>query len=231
MNVLSEIKDTIKYWWIYMLVGFLFILGSIYIFSNPAESYLSLSLFFAFMILIDGIGSVILSISSRKVMEGWGWQLASGLLSTIIGISLLVHPELSLAILPLFVGFWVLLKGSFVIGVSFDLKKVGTEGWVWTLFLGIMIILFGLAMVMNPVYGASMVLSFTALGFLFIGLAILFISLKLRKVKKGIEKLMDLPKEKIREIKKSIEAAMNDDEKDVKHALKEIKRKVEDALE
>lgn len=231
MNVLSEVKNTIKYWWIYMLIGIFFILGAIYIFSNPAESYVSLSLFFAFMILLDGIGSVILSISNRKVLEGWGWQLASGILSTIIGVAMLMHPGLSLAILPLFVGFWVLLKGSFVIGVSFDLKKIGTEGWGWTLFLGIMTVLFGLGMVMNPVFGASMVLSFTAIGFLFIGFAILFISLKLRKVKKGIEKVMDFPKEKIKEIKKSIEDAMNDDEKDVRHALKEIKRKVDDALD
>jgi uncharacterized membrane protein HdeD (DUF308 family) len=230
MNVLSEIKDTIKYWWIYMLVGVLFILGSIYIFSNPAESYLSLSLFFAFMILVDGIGSVILSISSRKVMEGWGWQLASGILSTMIGLSLLVHPELSLAILPLFVGFWVLLKGSFLIGVSFDLKKVGTDGWGWTLFLGVMTVLFGLAMVMNPVIGASMVLSFTAIGFLFIGLAILFISLKLRNFKKGIEKVKEFSKDKMADIKKSLEKAINEDG-DIKSALKEIRRKMEDAFD
>ena len=148
----------------------------------------------------------------------------------MIGLSLLIHPELSLAILPLFVGFWVLLKGSFVIGVSFDLKKVGTDGWGWTLFLGIMTVLFGLAMVMNPVIGASMVLSFTAIGFLFIGLAILFISLKLRNFKKGIEKVKEFSKDKMADIKKSLEKAINEDG-DIKSALKEIRRKLEDAFD
>lgn len=231
MNVLSEIKNTIKYWWIYLVIGALFILGAIYIFSSPEESYVSLSLFFAFMILFDGIGGIILSISNRKGMEGWGWQLASGIMSTVIGVGLLMHPALSLAILPLFVGFWVLLKGSFVIGVSFDLKKLGTDGWGWTLFLGVLTVLAGLSMVLNPVFGATMVLSFTAIAFLLVGISIIFISLKLRKIKVGIEKIKSTSKDKIVDIKNSIEKAINDDNADLKSIIQELKGKVDDALD
>lgn len=230
MNVLSDVKSTIKYWWIYLIVGILFIAGGIYIFSDPGISYISLSFFFSIMILIDGIGGIIFSISNRENMEGWGWQLAGGIISTLIGGSLVMQPELSLIVLPVFVGFWILLKGAFIVGTSFDLKKLGSDGWGWILLLGIMTLLLGLLMIINPVVGATMVLTFTAIAFFTMGAAVIFVALKLRKIKVGIEHIKDSGKDKLKELKKSVENYINDDSADLKDALVEIKKKVDDAV-
>ena len=123
MNIISKLKSTINNWWISLVLGFLFLLGSFYIFTVPVASYLTLSILFATLILFDGIGCISLSLSNRDRMEGWGWQFASGLISVFIGFSLFIHPGLSMTLLPIFIGFWVLMKGGLIMGTSIDLKS------------------------------------------------------------------------------------------------------------
>lgn len=76
-----------------------------------------------------------------------------------------------------------------------------------------------------------MLLSFTAIAFLKMGAAIIFASLKLKRIKVGIEKVKSTSKEKIVDIQNSIEKAMNDDNADLKSIIKELKGKIDEALD
>lgn len=230
MTVLKEIKRTINNWWIYLLLGVLFIIGSFYVYSLPGESYITLSLFFAAFILVDGIGSIILAVSNSKNMEGWGWQLTGGIISALIGFGLFIHPGLSMAILPVFIGFWILMKGMLVTGTSFDLKSHGVKGWGWILVLGIINILLGLMMIINPVFGASMVLIFTAIALLTLGISMIAVSLRLRTIKRKVTKLKENSKEKLEELKTSLENYLKEESVDMQTTLTQIKEKLEEAL-
>ncbi len=230
MNNLNKIKSTINNWWIYLLLGILFLMGSVYVFSVPEKSYLTLSIFFAAFMLIDGIGAISLSLSNRERMEGWGRQLAGGIISAIIGLVLFIHPNLSMNVLPLFVGFWVLMRGSLVIGSSFDLKSQGVKSWGWILVMGIINAMLGLMMIANPIFGASMVLIFTGISLLSLGISMITVSLWLRKVKNKVTQLKEHDNEKLIELRKSIGQYIDDNPDDVKSALKHIKEKVDKAL-
>ncbi len=230
MNKLIKIKSTINNWWIYLLLGILFLMGSVYVFSVPEKSYLTLSIFFAAFMLVDGIGAISLSLSNRERMEGWGMQLAGGIISAIIGLVLFIHPNLSMAVLPLFVGFWVLMRGSLVIGSSFNLKSHGVKSWGWVLVLGIINAMLGLMMIANPIFGASMVLIFTAVSLLSLGFSMIAVSLWLKKVKNKVTILREHDNEKLIELRKSVENYIDDNPDDIKSALKQIKEKVDEAL-
>jgi len=229
MEALNKVKNTINNWWVLMVLGILFVLGSIYIFQVPEESYLTLSIFFAVIVLFDGIGSIFLSISSRDVLKGWGWQLAGGIISTLIGIMLFMHPELSMVILPIFIGFWMLIKGGVIIGTSFDLNSHGIDNWGWVLVFGILIAILGFAMVLNPIFGSAMVLLYTALSFLLLGIAMIMISLRLRKVKSTLTKLKDTAEDKFDDLKNSVQDFINNPPDDLKETLRQIKDKINDA--
>jgi uncharacterized membrane protein HdeD (DUF308 family) len=229
MEALNKVKNAINNWWILMILGILFILGSFYIYQVPEESYHTLSIFFAVIVLFDGIGSIYLSISNRDILKGWGWQLAGGIISTLIGIILFMHPALSMVILPIFVGFWILIKGGAIIGTSFDLKSYGIDNWGWILVLGILIAVFGFAMVLNPLFGGKMVLLLTALSFILLGIAMIMISLRLRKVKSTLTKLKDFPGDKIDDLKNSVQEFINNPPEDIKDTLRQIKDKINDA--
>ncbi len=230
MDVINKVKSTINNWWIYLILGIIFLMGSVYVFSVPAASYLTLSIFFAAFMLVDGIGGISLSLTNREHMEGWGWQLASGIISLLIGLALFIHPGLSMAVLPVFVGFWVLMKGSLVIGTSIDLKSQEVKNWGWILAMGILNAVLGIVMIANPIFGASMVLIFTAISLLSLGISMITVSLWLRKIKMKVSHLKENDNEKLEELKRSVENYINNNPDDIQSALKHIKEQVNDAL-
>jgi uncharacterized membrane protein HdeD (DUF308 family) len=229
MSVLQEIKTSINNWWIYLVLGILLLLGSFYVFSVPEGSYITLSMFFAAFILVDGISTIALSISNRNTLEGWGWQLASGIISTLIGIGLFNHPGLTMTILPVFVGFWVVMKGSMIIGLSMDLKSYKTPNWGWVLILGILNTLLGMLMIFNPVFGASMILIFTAISMFTMGFTMIIVSFRLRRFKKKIEIIKNTSKDKLEEVKLSIENYIKEKPDDLQGVLKTLKEKLDKA--
>ena len=229
MSILREIKTTINNWWIYLVLGMVLVLGSFYVFSVAEGSYLTLSMFFAAFILIDGISTVALSISNREKLEGWGWQLASGIISTLIGIGLFNHPGLTMVILPIFVGFWVVMKGSMIIGISMDLKSYKAPNWGWILILGIVNTVLGMLMIFNPLFGASMILVFTAISMFTMGITMIVVSFRLRRFKKKIEDIKGSAKDKLEELKLSIESYIKEKPSDIHGALKTLKEKLDDA--
>ena len=230
MEALEKVKNVIKNWWILLIIGILLILSSIYIYSTPAASYLTLSVFFALVILFDGIGAIVFSLSNREELNNWGWRLAGGILSTLIGLGLFMHPNLSMAILPLYVGFWVLMNGTVIIGTAFDLKSLGIKKWGWTLFFGIMNLIFGLLMIFNPLFGASAIVIFTSLAFFMAGFSLIFVSLELRKIKKGVEHLKEMGEEKLKDIKSAVEDYIHENSADMKDTLLNIKEKIDKAI-
>ncbi|MDX1314588.1 MAG: DUF308 domain-containing protein, partial [Eudoraea sp.] len=88
-NVLQNVEKIIKYWWVGLILGVLFIFLGIWVFKTPIESFVALSVFFALTYLISGVGRIFFSLSNRKEMEGWGWLLAGGLLEALLGLALL----------------------------------------------------------------------------------------------------------------------------------------------
>ena len=210
MSAIQEIKASIKNWWIYLVLGIILLLGSFYVFSAPEGTYISLSMFFAAFILFDGISTILLSVSNRKSMDGWGWQLASGIISTFIGIGLLNHPALTMAILPVFVGFWVVMKGSMIIGISMDLRTYKAPNWGWVLFFGVSNVILGMLMIFNPIFGASLILIYTAISMMTLGIGMIIVSLRLRKFKRKIEGVVEGASEKLEEIKQSIEGYLKE---------------------
>ena len=185
-SFLKTIRESINYLWLGLLGGVLVHIVSIWLISSPIASYLSLSLLFAWGILLTGIFEIIFAISNRKGMDSWGWTLASGILDLVIGFYLLSHPAITMTVLPFILGFWLLYRGSFAIGLAFDMKSYGDKNWGWFLFLGIAIIFFGLMVIINPVFGAANIIIWTGSAFIFAGIFRIYLSIKLRKLKKMI---------------------------------------------
>ena len=230
MDVLNKVKSKIVNWWIYLIMGIIFLMGSVYVYTVPEKSYLTLSIFFAAFMLVDGIGGISLSVTNRDRMEGWGWQLASGIISLLIGLALFTRPGLSMAVLPIFVGFWVLIKGSLLIGISIDLKSQEVKNWGWILAMGILNAVLGIVMIANPIFGVSMVLIFTAISLLSLGISMITVSLWLRKIKMKVSHLKENDNEKLEELKRSVENYINNNPDDIQSALKHIKEKIDDTL-
>lgn len=184
MNTISNIKQTLGYWWLILIAGVLFSACGIYVFFRPVESYLGLSIFFTVSFLASGTSGLIFSISNSSILKGWGWYLASALLDLAIGIVLLLNPVLSIATLPLYAGFVLLTKAVFAIATSFEIKELGLPDWGWLLTLGIMGLLFSFFILFNPFAGAVTIVGWTGVAFITTGIALIIFSFRAQKMKK-----------------------------------------------
>ena len=122
-STLKEIRTDNKNWWVLLLLGIIFIGMGAFVFANPLESYVTLAVFFAASMLVSGIFQFWFAIANKDEISGWGWQLALGIIEFFIGIILIFNMGLTIAILPFYVGFWLLFRSFALIGFSFELKS------------------------------------------------------------------------------------------------------------
>ncbi|WP_200859807.1 HdeD family acid-resistance protein [Winogradskyella psychrotolerans] len=92
----------------------------------------------------------------------------------IIGVLLISHPVMTMTILPLYIGFWLLFRGIMALGISIQSKSFGVSQWGWMLVSGIATIIFAILILANPVFGGLSIVYMTALAFIMIGLFRLF---------------------------------------------------------
>jgi len=181
-TISKTIKKSISYWWLFLITGLLLILAGIWIFTSPAEAYVSLSILFAVSILVIGILEASFAITARRSLDGWGWTLASGILDIVIGTYLLAYPLISMQVLPFILGFWLLFRGISAIGFAFDMRSYHAANWGMLLVLGILIIFFGCMVLVVPAFGVLNIIVWTALSFIAAGVFRVVLAFRLKKL-------------------------------------------------
>lgn len=184
-SFLKTIKSTIKHWYIPLLVGLFFITVSVIVFTSPAGSLKALSLLFALSFLLSGLSESIFSIANKERLDNWGWSLAFGIVTLMVGVLLLLKPTLSLTALAFYIGFVILFRSISTIGFALDIKKYGSRNWGSLLALGIIGTIASFILIWNPVFAGLSAIILVALSFLFAGLFSIFFSLQLRKLHKS----------------------------------------------
>ena len=202
---LNSIKNSIKHWYIPLLVGILFIVVSIVAFTSPVTSLLTLSVLFALSFLFGGLSEIIFSIVNRNQLDNWGWSLAFGILTFIIGISLVSHPALSITVLAFYVGFLLLFRSIASIGFAMDVKKYGSKNWIGLLIFGILGAIVSFFLIWNPVFAGMSVVILVALSFLFAGIFSILLAFQLRKLHKLSKEISPQIQERINQLKRDID--------------------------
>ncbi len=190
-DAIKSIKDTIKHWYLPLILGIIFIAVGILALATPMETYLSLAILFSVSFFVVGIIEIIFSISFRKQLDGWGWSLASGILSSIIGVLLIIHPQISIVTLPLFVGFVVLFRSMMAIAWSIEFQKYKVPDWGWLLFAGILGVILSFILIWDPFIGGLTVVIFTGIALITVGVFHIHFSIDLKKLNNTFKKLKD----------------------------------------
>lgn len=207
-NIISKSISVIKHWWLLLLSGILLIVVSIYVLMTPEESYVTLAWVFSILVFVNGISYVIFSISNRKELEGWGWYLVGGIFEIVIGFILISYPALTLLLLPLMVGFWLIFRGAQIVGFSLDMKEYGFLDWGWFMLFGVLIIIMAFFMILDPLFGFSNVVYLTSISLFIFGVANIMISLKLKKIKAAtidkVQAVKNAFKQDLKNLKKEV---------------------------
>jgi len=190
-NLISKVSGTIKNWWVFLILGVLLLISAYWMFTTPIESFVGLASLFSALIFVSGLFSVFFAISNKDDIDNFGLYLAGGVLDVLIGFILLKYPGLTLVLFSMFIGFWLLFRGFNMISVSFKIKKIGDANWGWILFFGIMVVIFAMMSIVNPLIGASYLVFTLAFTLVLFGIANIALGLKLRKLKSNVQDLKE----------------------------------------
>lgn len=176
----SSPRSSAASWWVYLLGGLVLLLLGLYAFSYPAGAFLGLTLYFAAVILFNGVGNIVFAIGNRGRLPGWGWLLALGLAEAILGLYLFSTPVAAAATLAYFIGFWVLLRSGSTIANAFVLRRLHYRNWGWNLALGVLGFVLSFLILANPAIGALGATVWVALALVALGVALMVLGWRLR---------------------------------------------------
>lgn len=169
-----------KHWWVLVVRGLVALVfaGTAFFLPN-----------FAFSVLVAGIGVYLLADGALATYSGWrlrgedkDWWVAAleGLLGVGLGVATLAYPDVSAALLVLFVALWCLLTGAFEIILAIRIRKEIEDEWQLA-FAGIISIALGALMLFQPNAGAISIAWWIGFYAFFFGLLMIGLGLRLRR--------------------------------------------------
>jgi uncharacterized membrane protein HdeD (DUF308 family) len=206
---LKTITNSVKHWYILLIIGLILIAFGIYIFTVPLETYLTLSFVFSTSFIVAGVLEIFFSIQNHKEIECWGWYLTGGILDFFLGIILFVIPIISITTLPFFVGFTLLFRSFRYLGFAFDLKNYGVLEWGYAALSSVISILFSFILIANPIFTGFSLITLTALSFIFAGISAVTLSFSMKKLKNFPSKVSSDLKNRFEKIKEEYKEQLN----------------------
>lgn len=189
MSRLESARSAVKYWWLLLLLGAAVFVVGIFIFTYPGLSYVAMSMLFGFLILASGVVNIALAASNSSAAMGRGWLWAGGIIELIIGLILVLHPSISVATLPLFLGFWLIFRSFGLIGSGSDMMSLKVPGAGWTIFVGILLLLCSVMILAQPLlFGVEAVVIWVGVSFLMGGMSMGVFAFQLKGLHKHFEK-------------------------------------------
>ena len=162
-------------WWLVLLEGIFAGIFGVLLLTSPGATLLFLVQVFGFYLLIGGILRIV---SIFTDSSSWGWKLAGGLLGIVAGIGVLNHSLWSTIVIPTYLVYLIsvlaIAEGAVCLFVAFQ-----GDGWGIGI-LGILSIIFGIVVLLNPLIGV-VALPFILGGFMLAGgIAAIVVSFRMR---------------------------------------------------
>ncbi|ACB79377.1 conserved hypothetical protein [Methylorubrum populi BJ001] len=165
-------------WWLVALRGLLAILFGVIAFVAPGAFVLSLVLFFAAYMLVDGIFGIVAAVRAAQRHDRWGFLLLEGLLDIVVGVAAFLVPAAAVWAFVLLVAAWALVSGGLMIAAAFRLHL--HYGRWWLGLGGVVSVLFGIALLINPGMSALVLTWWLGAYAVVFGVLLLILGFRLR---------------------------------------------------
>lgn len=186
---LEKSKRAIRNWWLVIALGVLMIGVGVVVFVFPGFSYWTMSLLFGLLLLISGCVYVWLAATNSKGVVGRGWVMAGGIIEILLGVILTFAPGVSAMTLPLFLGFWLLMRSFALMGVGADMSSIRIRGAGWTIFSGVILMIFSIVIVLQPIYfGVEAVIAWVGATLILFGISMCTLGGQLKNLHRHFSK-------------------------------------------
>lgn len=169
------------------MLGIALIVVGVLVFVFPVESVLGMAELFAVLMLVSGIMEVVMAFT-EKYMVGRGWNAIVGVLEILLGIILLCSPGITMAMLPVVLGIWLMFRGIGLIGLASEMNHFNVPGMVWTIILGILLIIGSLMILFQPLFGIAATVVWVGVSLLMAGISMAVFAFQLLSIKNKMKR-------------------------------------------
>jgi uncharacterized membrane protein HdeD (DUF308 family) len=165
-------------WWAIALRGVVAVVFGLIALFVPGAVLLTLALFFAAYLLVDGVLGMIAAVRAATHHERWGLLLFEGLVNIAVGAVAAVFPAAAVFGFVLLIAVWALVTGALMIAAAFRLHV--SHGRWWLVFAGIVSVLWGLLLLLAPLMGAVVLTWWLGAYAIIFGISLLALGFRLR---------------------------------------------------
>lgn len=170
-----------KNWWFLLLKGILTIILGIFMLLRPETALHAFGIIAGIAIGLSGIFLVAGSITHMRANYEWTWWLLEGLIDLLVGIILILYPAWAASAIVILLAVWIILMGIIQVITSINIQYYMTGNIIF-IFGGVVAIIFGVLLLLNPITGLKGGLLLFGIFALFYGISQVYISLLLRKI-------------------------------------------------
>lgn len=131
-------------------ISIMFIIIGIIMVIMPKMSLEILGVILSVILIING---VILMITDIKLNNNFipVDMLPASILSILLGIMMLIYPNILSIIIPLMLGTWFIMTSIFKIRLTLYLSKIQNTPWLLLMLISILSIVCGFILILNPI--------------------------------------------------------------------------------
>jgi len=178
------LMDISRNWWVLLIRGLVAVIFGILALTKPGVTLAVLIMFFGAYYLVDGVFSIIASLTAPKGYRGWVWLLISGIAAVVIGLLTFFMPHVTALVLLYYFIAWLIVTGVMQVVAGIRLRKE-ISGEFFLIAGGILSVLFGLYLFVNPGVGALAVIWLIGAYALVFGLIMIVVAFRLRTWRGG----------------------------------------------
>lgn len=169
-----------KHWWVLVIRGLVSLAFAGVAFLMPQFTFEILVMMIGVFLLADGLLATYSGWRLRADDQDWWVAALEGLVGVGLGIGALAYPDLSAALLVLFIALWCLLTGVFEIALAIRIRKEIEDEWQLA-FAGVISIALGILMLVQPNAGAISIAWWVGFYATFFGLLLIGLGMRLRR--------------------------------------------------
>ena len=153
-HLVRKASRVIKHWWLIGLAGLLCIIAGVAVLIFPIQSYVALSIILGIVVLLVGVAQLLVATTSSNYLAMKSYWVVGGVLDIILGILLCIYPNVTLVLLPIMLGIWMMYHSFIILAFGGDMENFRISGSGLTIFGGVMLLLLSVLILINP-FGAG----------------------------------------------------------------------------
>ena len=168
-------------WWVPVLKGLVFFVLGIFIINQPDTAEQAFITYIGLVLILIGIALSAFSYYTRKKLEGYKNYLVLAIVLIVLGVFMLVNPELAEKLLGISLGLVVGFSGVMNLLVAFSIKKEKVPFWIWVLVVSLIELLIAATFIFYPDIAGLTLITVIGVGMIVFGMANVIIGINLRR--------------------------------------------------